>query len=72
MNTNTIECPKCKGRMEEGFLLDKTHGGTLAAHWVEGPPERSFWTGVKVRGKRIRPVQVFRCTSCGLLESYAS
>jgi hypothetical protein len=71
MNTNPTECPKCKARMEEGFLLDKTHGATLSSHWVAGPPVRSFWTGVKVRGKRIVAVRTFRCTSCGLLESYA-
>ena len=69
---NTIECPKCKERMEEGFLLDKTHGANLWTRWVSGPPERSFWTGVKLRGKRILNVRTFRCTSCGLLESYAS
>jgi hypothetical protein len=57
--------------MEEGFLLDKTHGANLSGHWVAGAPERSFWTGVKIRGKRIHPVRTFRCTACGLLESYA-
>ena len=57
--------------MEEGFLLDKTHGANLNSHWVAGAPDRSFWTGVKVRGKRLVAVRTFRCTSCGLLESYA-
>lgn len=57
--------------MEEGFLLDNTHGANLSSRWVAGPPDRSFWTGVKVRGKRIIAVRTFRCTACGLLESYA-
>lgn len=70
MNTDPIQCPKCKALMEEGFLLDKTHGGNLSGQWIAGPPERSFW-GVKVHGKRIIAVRTFRCTSCGLLESYA-
>ena len=71
MTNAPTECPKCKARMEEGFLLDKTHGANLSSHWIAGAPERSFWTGVKVRGKRLVPVRTFRCTSCGLLESYA-
>ena len=71
MTTTPTECPKCKAPMEEGFLLDKTHGANLNSHWVAGAPDRSFWTGVKVHGKRLVPVRTFRCTSCGLLESYA-
>jgi hypothetical protein len=57
--------------MEEGFLLDHTHGGQVAANWVSGPPEKSFWTGVKTRGKEKLAVSVFRCERCGYLESYA-
>ena len=57
--------------MEEGFLLDNTHGGNLQSQWVEGPPERSRWTGLKVKGKERVPVTTFRCLQCGYLESYA-
>ena len=57
--------------MEEGFLLDTSYGAYLATHWVSGPPQRSFWTGVKMRGRRKQLVRTFRCTTCGLLESYA-
>jgi len=39
--------------------------------WVEGPVERSFWTGVKMRGKERRHVMTNRCVSCGYLESFA-
>jgi len=31
--------------MEEGFTLDHSSGESLAAEWVEGPAEKSFWTG---------------------------
>ena len=65
-------CPKCSGRMEEGFLLDCTHGGTLQATWVDGSPTRSFWTGIKLKGKERLPVTTFRCTKCGYLESFAA
>ena len=38
----------------------------------EGPPEKSFWTGTKTRGKKQVQVLTYRCSSCGYLESYAS
>lgn len=66
-----IECAKCRGRMEEGFISDNTHGGVLASRWVEGQPENSFWTGIKTSGKKQVQVTTYRCTSCGYLESYA-
>ena len=58
--------------MEVGVLLDKGHGDNLnAAEWLEGEPERSFWTGLKTKGKERFPVRTYRCTQCGYLESYA-
>ena len=42
-------CPKCAARMEEGFVLDQTHGGFAQAAWIEGLPTRSFWTGLKMQ-----------------------
>jgi predicted nucleic-acid-binding Zn-ribbon protein len=65
-------CPKCSGRMEEGFVLDRTHGANLQSTWVAGFPTRSFWTGLKLRGLPTLPVTTFRCSGCGYLESYAS
>ena len=66
-----LECPKCKGQMEEGFMLDHTHGGYLAGKWIKGAPERSIWTGVKIKNREQRAVSAFRCVSCGYLEFYA-
>jgi hypothetical protein len=57
--------------MDEGFILDQMHGGQTQAHWVEGAPQYSFWTGLKVRGKERRKVVTFCCPKCGFLESYA-
>ena len=70
--TRSATCPKCSGRMEEGFMLDRTYGGNLQETWAEGPPEKSFWTGMKVRGRAQIPVTTFRCSNCGFLESFAS
>ena len=72
MREPRIECPACGKRMEPGFLLergDKNRGGTT--QWVEGAPERSFWTGVRVKGRRVLPVVTYRCEGCGYLASYA-
>ncbi len=66
-----LECPKCKGRMEEGFMLDHTHGGFAVGRWIKGVPEKSFWTGIKTKGKEQRAVSTFRCESCNYLEFYA-
>jgi hypothetical protein len=57
--------------MEEGFVLDRTHGANLQSSWIEGPPETSFWTGLKMKGREQIPVTTFRCSKCGYLESFA-
>jgi hypothetical protein len=65
------KCPKCQKPMEPGFVLDQTYGANIQSAWVEGEPERSFWTGVKLRGRERIPVSTYRCPRCGYLESYA-
>jgi hypothetical protein len=65
------KCPKCGSEMEQGFLVDHNYGTAEQPSWVEGPVERSFWTGVKTRGKERRHVVTHRCVGCGFLESYA-
>jgi hypothetical protein len=66
------DCLRCRGPMEPGFLLDRHHHHSLGTQdWVEGEPERSFWTGIKTRGKDKYPVRTFRCERCGYLEAYA-
>ena len=69
--TRSATCPKCSGRMEAGFVLDRTYGANLQATWVEGAPTKSFWTGLKIGRLVSRPVTTFRCSSCGYLESFA-
>jgi hypothetical protein len=56
---------------EPGFVLDQTQGGYRPSAWVEGAPEPSFWTGLKLKGHERLPVTTYRCTGCGYLESYA-
>ena len=66
-------CPKCAGPMAEGFLLElMDHGSHVPTRWVEGAPEPSFWTGVKVKDRAMLPITTYRCGRCGFLESYAN
>jgi hypothetical protein len=64
-------CPKCSQPMDEGFILDNTHGGQLPSEWMEGAPQVSRWWGLATRGKEKRRVATFCCPKCGFLESYA-
>ncbi len=70
--TDTVACLRCRTPMEEGFVVDSAHGGvSVQEQWAAGPAEKSFWTGLKTRGKRLLPVTTLRCPACGYLESYA-
>ena len=71
MTDRAPACGKCSTAMELGFVLDYTHGAMTQSSWVEGEPERSFWTGVKIKGHQKLPVNTYRCPNCGFLESYA-
>lgn len=64
-------CPKCQGRFDEGFLLDRRDHGNAELTWIEGRPERSFWSGLKLRGRGRHAVVTHRCERCGFLELYA-
>jgi hypothetical protein len=64
-------CLRCGGEMEEGYVLDETHGALRTARWVDGPPKKSPWTGLKVRGRRKLPLAAYRCTGCGAVDLYA-
>jgi predicted nucleic-acid-binding Zn-ribbon protein len=67
----TSVCPKCSGRFEDGFILERGRHDQGQTMWVEGKAERSFWQGVKIRGRLQHAITTHRCTRCGYLESYA-
>ena len=59
--------------MHPGYFLDSKHGDRRGAtEWVAGAPEKSFWMGLKIKGRQVQPVTVHRCERCGFLESYAA
>ena len=64
-------CPKCGSPMTTGFILDRGDKGTATSDWVEGAPEKSFWSGIKLKGRRRFTIVADRCERCGFLELYA-
>jgi hypothetical protein len=57
--------------MVQGFQPEYTRNRVMRPFWIEGVLERSFWTGMQVKGKDVRGVVTWRCTQCGFLRSYA-
>ena len=57
--------------MEPGYVIDEGYGTRTVANWVAGEPEKSIWTGLKLRGKTKVAISSYRCRRCGYLESYA-
>jgi hypothetical protein len=65
-------CGACGGGSEEGFLLDRRQAlEAVSQQWIEGEPVRSFFAGVKWRGRRRARVVALRCRKCGRLELWA-
>ncbi len=71
MPAEKMKCARCGADLEEGFLLDGMGMASRSSSWVAGRPEAAHWLGVRLKGRKIRKVSAFRCTRCGLLESYA-
>ena len=71
MSPRSDTCPKCRGRMQAGFVPDFSYGAVLQGSWFEGVPEKGLLGNLKVRGKDKYLITVYRCSSCGYLESYA-
>ena len=68
-----LDCLKCSETMEEGYVLDSIATQTKPETWVEGEKPKSVWEALTNNGdKRSFEVKVYRCKSCGYLESYAS
>lgn len=67
----THNCPKCDGRMSEGFVIDEGYGVAHVSTWQGGEPRRSIWTGLKTSKEDQAKISTWRCDRCGYLESYA-
>jgi hypothetical protein len=64
-------CVGCQRRLEGGFLLDQGSNGNAVTKWVEGAPEKSFWLGLKITGRRSIPVYAWRCPGCAEVRLFA-
>jgi hypothetical protein len=69
--SRSVNCLRCSGSMESGYILDEGYGTRTVGQWIAGEPERSMWNGLKLRGKAKQNVVTYRCKRCGYLESYA-
>ncbi len=68
-----VNCTKCNGAMTEGFVLD--HGDMDYRRqqiWIEGRPEKSFWSGLDTADREKFHVRAFRCAACNFLEFYTT
>jgi hypothetical protein len=57
--------------MGQGFTPEIRKHAMNVNIWVEGAPERSFWTGIRTRGRKQLDIETWRCDRCYYLESYA-
>jgi hypothetical protein len=78
------KCLRCQGSLVVGYIPDASYTTIFASSWIEGAPEfRSGWLS-RGRGWLGKPLDqkrfmsksrltviTYRCTSCGMLESYA-
>jgi hypothetical protein len=64
-------CMDCGGAMEAGFIVDAGSDTVKPSEWVAGPPQRSWLTGTRLRGKVRVPLTALRCGECGRVRLYA-
>ena len=67
MASLSLSCPRCGGSMEQGFIIDETHGTMKSQKWVGGAPEYSFWFGLKLRATLLTLVLPNCSSSTALL-----
>ncbi len=71
MTQPTPKCPSCDVAMNEGFMIDPSHGANLQAAWVEGPPKKNVIGAVKMMDKKLVSIVSYRCPKCGWLVNFA-
>ena len=72
MTADHLTCSRCGGSMTRGVVVDRGNESLPDTQiWVSGAPERSFLSGLKLKGREVLTVETFRCAACGMLESYA-
>jgi predicted nucleic-acid-binding Zn-ribbon protein len=64
---SALTCPKCKGTMEAGIILDYWDNTFNQTQWTPGNPRQHLFKKMPT----TKNVFTYRCTNCGYLESYA-
>jgi predicted nucleic-acid-binding Zn-ribbon protein len=66
-DTAALTCPKCKGAMEAGVILDYWDNTFNQTKWTPGNPKMHVFSKMPT----TKNVTTYRCTNCGYLEAYA-
>jgi hypothetical protein len=64
-------CPRCDQPLQGGFVLNNTGKGLSVSEWIEGAPEKNFWTGIKTSGRRRIRMYAWRCPACAEVRFFA-
>lgn len=51
--------------------MDQADSGRSPVLWVNGEPEKSVWTGLKLKGRQQWYTTALRCPMCGFVRLYA-
>ena len=60
------DCPKCRGRMAQGYVYLPDTGGRVK--WLDGEP--GFWKTVLGLGGKATDLTSRRCSECGFVEFF--
>lgn len=64
----------CQKEMVLGFMTDQGYGSINVPRWVEGTPERGFFTVGDAKSSQLEQglkVVAYRCPQCEALRLYA-
>jgi hypothetical protein len=66
-------CSDCNEMMKIGFIPDLTYSAISRLSWVEGKPEKSFWTNLKndFFKRKNYVITAYRCERCGAIKLFA-
>jgi len=71
MAQSAKQCPKCSGKMIEGFLVTRIEM-CAPTEWHPGKAQGSFFfPGLKISKGDLHRISTYRCSECAYLESYA-
>ncbi|NKB88360.1 MAG: hypothetical protein GKS06_09080 [Acidobacteria bacterium] len=70
MAPRDTDCPKCRDRLERGFIPEQNQG-VSTTNWSEGEEPMTHWYGKSIKGLKQYAVEAWRCRGCGYVELYA-